>query len=416
MDKDVIIKLPKPTPKQLEFIRPKVKRKIIKAGRRGGKTVGVGILAVEQFLLGHRVLYAAPTSEQISRFWYTVTRALQQPIDKGLLYKNESEHLIEVVKTENRLRAKTAWNADTLRGDYADILILDEWQLMNEEAWTLVGAPMLLDNNGDAIFIYTPPRLENRAKSKAKDPQHAAKMFKKFQNLAKLKPNRYGTYHFSSFDNPNISKEALEEITEDMTSVGFRMEIMAEDVEEAPGALWQRDNIEKNRLLIAPQEFDRIVVGVDPSASRGGDEAGVVTVGRKGDHGYVLADDSIQGTPIQWATNAVNAYHKFHANKIIAEKNNGGEMVSTTIAQVDKHVPVELVHASRSKATRAEPVSALYSNGRGHHCGYFSYLEDELCLWTPGSASPNRLDAMVWAYNGLKLVKTGSIDWEAVVG
>ena len=120
MIQDVTVRLPKPHPKQREFIRSEAKRKIIRAGRRGGKTVGVGIYGVERFLAGNRVLYAAPTSEQIQRFWATVTRSLSEGIDGGVYYKNETEHIIEIKGTEQRLRAKTAWNADSLRGDYAD--------------------------------------------------------------------------------------------------------------------------------------------------------------------------------------------------------------------------------------------------------------------------------------------------------
>ena len=89
-----------------------------------------------------------------------------------------TEHTVEKLGTMQRIRAKTAWNADTLRGDFADLLILDEWQLMNESAWEDVGAPMLLDNNGDAIFIYAPPSLKFRSVTKARDPLYAAKMFK----------------------------------------------------------------------------------------------------------------------------------------------------------------------------------------------------------------------------------------------
>ena len=133
------IHLPEPHVKQLEFIEHPAKRKIIRAGRRGGKTVGMSIYAVNAFMEHKRVLYAAPTSEQIDRFWVTVCNALSEPIEAKILYKNETEHVIEVPGTENRIRAKTAWNADTLRGDYADDLILDEWQLMNEDAWGVVG-------------------------------------------------------------------------------------------------------------------------------------------------------------------------------------------------------------------------------------------------------------------------------------
>jgi len=343
------------------------------------------------------VLYAAPTTEQLGRFWNTVSRALQDPIREKVLYKNETEHVIELPGTENRIKAKTAWNADTMRGDYADVLILDEWQLMDEEAWELVGAPMLLDNNGDAIFIYTPPSLHSRSVSKARDSQHAAKLFEKAKQDT---TGRWQAFHFTSKDNPHISQEALAEITQDMTALSYRMEILAEDVNEAPGALWTRETIERGRVLDAGK-LHRVVVGVDPSASGTGAEAGIVVAGKTGNQGFVLADETLRGSPLAWAKAAVTAYHKFEADRIVAEKNNGGEMVSTVIAQVDKTVPVKLVHATRGKQTRAEPVAAFYEQGRVHHVGKFPLLEDEMCLWLPGDPSPNRMDALVWTLTEL---------------
>jgi hypothetical protein len=393
---EYVVRLPQPHTKQLEFINSTAKRRIVRAGRRGGKTVGVSIYAVQKFLAGRRVLYATPTQDQIDRFWTSVKLALREPIDAGLLYKNETRHVIELPNTEQRIRAKTAWNADTLRGDYADVLIMDEFQLMNEETWGVVGAPMLADNNGDATFIYTPPSLHSRSVTKADDPQHAAKMFKRFLQEQAAGNPRFSAHHFSSFDNPHISREALDDLAGDMTSLAYRMEILAEDVDEAPGALWTRDIIEKGRLLKAP-DLSRIVVGIDPSATSTGDEAGIVTAGILGNHLHTLADDSVQGSPLQWATAAVTAYYRHRADRIVAEANNGGEMVELTIRQVDSSVPVTLVHASRGKQTRAEPVAAVYEQGRGHHVGNFPALEDEMCLWLPGDPSPNRMDALVWA-------------------
>ena len=361
------VRLPSPHAKQSEFVDSAAKRVVVRAGRRGGKTVGVGIKAVKRFLAGRRVLYAAPTQEQIDRFWVSITRALQEPIDAGVFYKNETRHIVELPGTEQRIRAKTAWNADTLRGDYADDLILDEWQLMNEDAWGVVGAPMLLDNNGDATFIYTPPSLRSRSTSKANDPQHAAKLFKKAQSDTS---GRWATFHFTSYDNPHISKDAIDELAGDMSSLAYRMEINAEDVDEAPGALWTRGNIEANRKLRAP-DLERVVVAVDPSATSTGDEAGIITAGSADKEAYVVADDSVQGSPKTWATAAVTAYHRHKADCIVAESNNGGEMVALTIATVDPNIKVKLVHASRGKQTRAEPVASIYEHGRGHHVGEF---------------------------------------------
>ena len=391
------VRLLKPHASQMAFIDSPAKRRIVRAGRRSGKTVGVSIAAVQRFLSGGRVLYGAPTTEQVGRFWTEVTRALAEPIKAGVLVKNETEHLIELRGTEQRIRAKTCWNADTLRGDYADLLILDEWQLMNEDTWNLVGAPMMLDHDGDAIFVYTPPSLHSRSVNKANDPLHAAKMFRAAQED---ETGRWAAFHFTSLDNPYISKTALDEITGDMTTLSYRMEILAEDVDEAPGALWMRANIDRDRLIKCP-ELERIVVAVDPSVSSGGDEAGIITAGRAGDHYYTLADDSLQGSPEAWARAAVAAYHRSRADVLVAEKNNGGEMVELVIRQVDPTVNVRLVWASRGKQTRAEPISAIAEQGRDHHVGTFPALENELCLWLPGDPSPNRLDAKVWAYTEL---------------
>lgn len=259
---------------------------------------------------------------------------------------------------------------------------------------------MLADNNGEAVFIYTPPSLRSRSTSKANDPQHAAKMFKAVKSA---NDQRWALFHFSSYDNPYISKDALDDLAVDMTSLAYRMEIMAEDVDEAPGALWSRAIIDQGRLAARPQQLFRVVVGVDPSATSDGDEAGIVTAGSIGNEGYVIADDSLQGSPLTWARAAVAAYHRHQADEIVAESNQGGEMVATTIATVDPNVRVRLVHASRGKQVRADPVAALYEHGRVHHIGHFHRLEDEMCLWMPGGPSPNRLDAMVYAITALKL-------------
>jgi len=394
---------------QQDIINCKAKRIVIRAGRRGGKTVGVANRAVIRFLEGRRVLYAAPTADQVGSFWTTVTRILAEPIRQNIFTKNETEKYIELPGTQQRIKAKTAWNADSLRGDYADDLILDEFQLMNEDIWIAVGAPMLLDNNGDALLIFTPPSLHSRSVSKASDRQHAAKLFRLFQNNEKSDPERFKTFHFSSHANPYISHEALSEIASDMTNLSYRMEIMAEDIDEAPGGLWTRKTIEEARRR-EPPDLDRIVVAVDPSATSEGDDAGIIVAGRYEDDGYVLADLTVQGSPLKWAEAAVKAYNEYEANKIIAEKNNGGEMVELVIKQVDQNVPVELVTASRDKHTRAEPVAAQYEQGRIHHVGNFNALEDEMCLWLPGDPSPNRMDALVWALTELMLKPTFSGD------
>lgn len=222
-------------PRQQAFIESKAKRKIIRAGRRFGKTVGVATRDAESFVdaleenRDKRILYAAPTTTQVDTYWYEIKKALRELIDGRVLKINETEHYVELPNTRLRIKAKTAWNADSLRGDYADELTLDEFQLMCEDAWEEVGQPMLLDNDGNATFIYTPPSLVSTGVSKARDPRHAAKLYAKY---ADGHDPDWETFHASSYDNPTISKEALDRITKDMSQDSYRREILAIDDDE----------------------------------------------------------------------------------------------------------------------------------------------------------------------------------------
>ena len=233
--------------KQKGFVYSKIKRIIIRAGRRGGKTTGIATRMVERFLEGRRQSYGTPTLEQVEKCWYEVKRALKEPIDAKIFKVNETEHTIERPNTQQRIKLRTVWNADSMRGDYGDDIYFDEWQLMNEDAWELVGAPMLLDNNGDAVFIYTPPSLRSTGVSKARDPRHAAKMFKEAQ---KDTTGRWQAIHFTSHDNPFISQEALGEIIKDMSKQSYRQEILAED-----------DDIQLNWLVYKPFNEDMCKIG-----------------------------------------------------------------------------------------------------------------------------------------------------------
>jgi len=397
-EQEFLVHLRRPHPKQADFISSPAKRKVVRAGRRGGKTSGMAILAVQAFLAGKRVLYAVPTEEQIDRFWFEVKRALEEPLEAGRLYKNETRHIIEALGTEQRIRAKTAWDADTLRGDYADLLILDEYQLMNPDAWRLVGAPMLLDNDGDAVFIYTPRRGTKGV--------HAAQLYK---SADKDETGRWQAFHFTSHDNPHLNRKALDEITQDMTTWDWRAEIEAEDIEDNPHALWTRQTIEAGRVTEHPA-LSRIVVGVDPPGTEGGAECGIVVAGiaKQGEewHGYVLADRSLHGSPAKWGAQVVAAYYEAKADRVVGEANFGGDMVEHTIrtAPAGDRVAYLPVRASRGKEIRAEPIAALYERGRVHHVGTFVNMEDEQCLWSPGDRSPNRLDALVWSLTELMLV------------
>jgi phage terminase large subunit-like protein len=188
------------------------------------------------------------------------------------------------------------------------------------------------------------------------------------------------------------------------TTLG-QQEIHAKILSDDPRALWHRETLDKNRVLQEPR-LSRIVVGVDPaiSATAKSDETGIVVAGVDGpvslkQQGYVLDDQSGRYSPQEWGETAVRLYHRFKADAVVAEANQGGDMVEHTIRTIDPTVNVQKVHASQGKHKRFEPVAALDEQGRVHHVGMFGDLEDQMCTWIEGERmpSPDRADARAWA-------------------
>ena len=185
-----------------------------------------------------------------------------------------------------------------------------------------------------------------------------------------------------------------------------RQELNAEILDDVQGALWTRDLIETTRRdKGAVPAMKRIVVAIDPAVSVGedSDNTGIIVAGLGvDDHGYVLGDDSGKYLPIEWARRAVALYRQHGADRMVAEANQGGDMVEATIRMVDQNASFKAVHASRGKITRAEPIAALAEQNRIHLAGSYPELEDELCTFAAGSPdSPDRMDAMVWAFTEL---------------
>lgn len=221
----------------------------------------------------------------------------------------------------------------------------------------------------------------------------------------------------STMDNKdNLAASAVQEMYDRYqgTRLG-RQELEGEILGDIPGALWNHTTIDECRITEeeAP-DMERIIVAVDPAASshEKSDEHGIIGVGLARDEdgyarGYVLEDRSLRGSPEEWARTAVRLYRELGADRIVAEKNNGGEMVASVIRSIDRSVPVTLVHASRGKHVRAEPISALYEQGRVHHVGRFDKLEDQMCMFSidnlrdENTGSPDRVDALVWGLSQL---------------
>lgn len=311
--------------------------------------------------------------------------------EKDFIY-NKSSHKIDMASGA-RIHTFGADSPDSGRGLNLSGAWLDEiasWQYPYE-SWTEGLAPALRIGERPRVVVTTTP-----------------KPIKLIREWVSRTDNSIHLTRGSTFDNSNnLSGNALKELRNryEGTRTG-RQELYGEILEQAEGALWIRNWIEDTRISRdnLPQ-LTRIVVGIDPAVTSGenSDETGIITCGIGVDkHFYVLADDTLRDTPNEWGKRAIQAYTKWKADRIVAEVNNGGDMVAMVMQQVDRTAPVKKVHATRNKMIRAEPISALYEQGKVHHVGGFPQLEDQMVLWTPDTRqSPDRLDALVWALTEL---------------
>lgn len=286
----------------------------------------------------------------------------------------------------------TLYSADTperLRGPQHDLFWADElcaWRQATY-AWDMLLMGLRLGTNPRGIITTTPKPIP-LYKQLLQDPTVTITTSSTFKNAANLAPEFF-TAIIHRYQGTRLGRQELD----------------AELIEDVEGALWQREWLHASRVTSAPT-FERVVVAVDPAVSGSPDahETGIVVAGldARGDV-YVIADESVRASPDRWARRAVEAYRRYGADELVAEGNQGGELVRLTLLTVDEDVSVRLVYASHGKRTRAEPVAALYEQGRVHHVGTFPTLEDQLCLWdaTSGDLSPDRLDAVVWAVTEL---------------
>lgn len=278
---------------------------------------------------------------------------------------------------------------DQLRGPQFDCAGCDElaaWRY--PDAWDQLQFGLRLGKKPQVV-VATTPRPTALIKGLVKEPGTIVTGGRTMDNAA------------------NLSKRALAKLQRKYAGTRLgRQELEGEILEDTPGALWSLALIDRARVSSLPARMLRLVVAIDPNTTSGpdSDEAGIIAAGLGSDgHGYVLDDVSVQDGPAVWSKVAVQTFKDQEADMVVAESNNGGEMVGMTIQAVDSRVPVKLVHASRGKRTRAEPIAMLYQQGRVHHLGVFEKLEDEMTTWVPGvdKESPNRVDALVWALTEL---------------
>lgn len=294
----------------------------------------------------------------------------------------------------------TAEEPERLRGPQFDTFWCDEagaWP--SKDAWDQLMFGFRLGNNPRGI-VTTTPRPTQLIREIIKRPDCV-------------------TTRGSTYDNrANLSKSFFQQVIKQYegTRLG-RQELKGELLEDTPGAIWTTELIERSRMKAPPCEFSRVVVGVDPAVTshEDSDETGIVVVARGSgdwkDHLFVLADYSGRHPSVKtdpriptWSEMAIKAYRIHHADKIIAERNNGGDLVAGAIRQAAPEVAVEPVVATRGKIRRAEPVAMLWEQQRAHFIGVLHHLEDQMTTFQPDDAtsrSPDRMDALVWAATAL---------------
>ena len=311
-----------------------------------------------------------------------------RPSQRKLIWPNGAISLIFTADEPERLRGKQhekIWADELAAWRYPD-------------AWDQAKFGLRLGRHPQAC-ITTTPRPTKMVKAIAADPATVVTRGTTYDNQDNLAPAFFASI-ISTYQGTRLG----------------RQELNAEILDDNPNALWVRARIDETRVKEAPQ-LRRVVIGVDPAVTskEDSDLTGIVAAGLGVDgHGYVLEDASLIATPDAWARRAVKAYHDHKADRIIAETNNGGDLVEVIIRTVDRGVSYKKVTATRGKMIRAEPIAALYEQGRVHHVGAFEALEDQMCGFDPltSDKSPDRMDALVWAFTELfDSSTTGLIDW-----
>jgi predicted phage terminase large subunit-like protein len=324
-------------------------------------------------------------------------RPLYQPTRRRLIWPNGAIAMLYSAKEPDRLR-----------GPQHDAAVCDElasWR--DPTTWDMLQFGLRLGSHPRTIIATTPRPTKLIRELLAREGKDlVCTRGSSYENKANLAPQFFETI---------VGRYAG-------TRLG-RQELEAELLEDTPGALWTVDMLDRTRRSEAP-DLQRVVVAIDPAASshEGSDETGIIVAGKDDrGHGYVLEDLSGRYQPAEWAKTAIAAYRRHAADRIVAEVNNGGEMVENTLRMIDPNVPFTAVHASRGKFVRAEPVAALFEQNKIHLVGSFPRLEDQLTGFVPDldrakAGSPDRADSMIWALTELMVERTpyqGLFEWYA---
>ena len=369
---------------------------VLKAGRGFGKT-RVGAETVREWAEDptERILLVAPVASDVRETMIEGPSGLMQCYPPGRRPEyNPSRHLITFPSGAIGI-TRSADEPERLRGPQFTKFWADEicsWRFI-EDAWAQIMFGFRLPTKRlRGVITSTPKPIKTFIEILA-NPATVVTSASSYENRANLSQTYYQQV-IAPYEGTRLG----------------RQEILGEVLDDVPGALWKRGMIDATRIRWDSIRWDlltRIVVAIDPAVSSGesSDETGIVCAAlTNSGHCIVLDDLTCKETPFGWARLAVSLLFSRCGDRIVGERNNGGDLVESNLRAVNPNVPYRSVWASRGKAVRAEPVAALYEQGRVHHAGSLGKLEDEMCAFVPGmpaKPSPNRMDALVWAITEL---------------
>jgi phage terminase large subunit-like protein len=377
---------------QGDFVADDHRYALFLGGIGAGKTYAGAIRALRFIRPGSLGLVIAPTFRMLrDATWRTalglwrgvgVAEQVLRGDELRVVFANGAEALF-----------RSAEDPERLRGPNAAWAWIDEGALCHPDTWTVTIGRLRQHGLAGSAWVTTTPKAQNVGGSGQNWTRRV------FVTEA---THETALYRGATAENPFLPAEYVASLRSQYTARLARQELEAEWLTDTPGALWTLAMLDDRRP--AP-DLARVVVAIDPAvtSSEESDETGILVAGLGVDQrGYVLADRSCRLSPDGWARRALHAYDEFNGDLVVAEVNNGGDMVESTVRTVRRTIPYKAIHASRGKQVRAQPVAALYEQGRVSHTAVFPELEEQLTSWTPESGtSPDRLDALVWALTEL---------------
>jgi phage terminase large subunit-like protein len=394
------------TENQEDFLfnhKPGVRFIIVPAGRRFGKTKGIANASIEWILEGKTILWGDTISGNIDRY---VERYFKPELNKSEIDFSWStqKKVLSLNMSGGYIDFRSADRPENWEGFGYDIILLNEAGIIlkNNYLYTNAVLPMLMDSPGSKLIAVGTPKGKETKNGK----EH--RYYSLYKRALEEDP-AFQLFQYSSYGNPFLNKTDIKELEDEMQLMNpamVRQEIYGEFVEGAAGELWDEVIIERQRIKVCP-DLKRITVNIDPAISNNenSDETGITVTGTDSiGNGYVLDDESGKYSPDGWASIAIKLAEKWDADCIVAEKNQGGDMVKSVIRAKDGKIRIKLVTATKGKYVRAEPVYSLYEQGRIFHVGYHNKLEAQMCIFTSDlKNSPDRVDSLVWGFTELML-------------